>query len=90
MVMASEALYSVAVCVVITEVLLCLLPDGSLKRFCRFAIGMLLSIMLLGVVATCSLDFDISFSEQVELNTEKNYKDVVEDVYNKAQENIIN
>jgi len=81
---------SLAAAVVLCEMLLSLLPEGSMQKFVKMVVGILLLILIMSPLKNCDFS-DVTipevFAEQEAENAQNNYEEIIMDVYNRALEN---
>lgn len=72
------------------ELAIGLLPEGSMKKFCKFILGILLVFMVLGVIKPGSMpDLEVNLPQQSQ-DAQVNggtYEDLILDVYHREMEN---
>lgn len=72
------------------ELAIGLLPEGSMKKFCKFILGILLVFMVLGVIGPGSipnLEVDLPWESQSVEVEGRTYEDLILDVYHREMEN---
>lgn len=78
-----DYLIAVTVAIIISEMLLSLLPEGGVKRFVRFAAGILLIVMILNPIKGCTMP-ELSNRS---VDSKKSYSEIIWDVYSEGIEN---
>ncbi len=72
------------------ELAIGLLPEGGMKKFCKFILGLLLVFMVLGMLRPeAALDFEVSLQppEQSAAIEAGSYEELILDVYHREMEN---
>ena len=80
-----------AVAVVVMEMVLSIMPEGSMKSMGKMAAGICILLMLLTPVKSCGSAADVprfSESTQPEPEEKKSYDEIIMDVYNREIQNI--
>lgn len=80
-----------AVTVVVMEMALSIMPEGSMKSMGKMAAGICILLMLITPVKSCSLetgDFHLEQSASQEAEQKKSYDDIIMDVYNRKIQNM--
>ncbi len=76
-----------AVALFASEMALCLLPEGNMKKFGKFVVGILLCLVLLSAVTQPpEVDLTLETSAAPEVYYES-YEDIIMDVYNRYLQN---
>lgn len=85
-----EYILSLVTVVLLSEMLLALMPDSSIKRYCRLAAGVLMATLLLLPLRGCLQEDALTipeFVEQKAAQTEKSYEEFILDAYYAYTEN---
>lgn len=78
---------NVALLIFLGEMLLCLLPAGNMRQFCKFTLSIVLTISVFGAILQLgAVDLPEISAEQSNVQT-SSYEDVILDVYNRYFEN---
>lgn len=76
--------------ILLSEIMLMIMPDGSIKRYVRLAAGVLAATMMIAPIRSCGINggtvIEQSGEQQV-CSDERTYSDIIMDVYNQAMEN---
>lgn len=76
-----------AVAIFAAEMGLSLLPEGNMKKFCKFVVGMLLcAVVLTAMTGSLEIDLQVESAASTKASYER-YEDIIMDVYNQYLEN---
>lgn len=78
---------NIAILLFLGEMLVCLLPVGGMKRFCKFALGIVLTLSVFSAIAGLGEVELPTLSAGEESFATNSYEDVILDVYNKYLQN---
>ena len=78
---------NVAILLFLGEMLVCLLPVGNMKRFCKFALSIVLTLCVFSALLGLGEVELPALSASAESTETNSYEDVILDVYNKYFEN---
>ena len=84
----AEYIYALTGAVLLSELFMLLMPEGKMKGFARTAVGMLLMLMLLIPMKSCSLREITAVRGHAQENAYKTfYSDIIMDIYTDALDN---
>ena len=84
----ADYIYALTGAVLVSELFMLMMPEGTLRRFARTAVGLLLMLMILLPLKNCKSE-ELTFGwEQAPENAHKtSYSDIIMDIYTEAMEN---
>ncbi len=83
----ADYIYALTGAVLVSELFMLLIPEGTLRRFARTAVGLLLMLMILLPLKNCSLkEFSIGRDPAHESTHKTSYSDIIMDIYTEAME----